>query len=197
MWIQTYFEPVTFDSIEISRHFVFCHGNRLAIFSIEHKNCILWGASFELIKPLATLLHKQSQGFHGTLVYYCYVCLAVCSYKTPKSLLRLRLWARKTPGSISTRAAQVALPAVHQRYTTAQNHSTCQLRSTLHKLTGSLASLDLRQPYTSRILSQRIASQDPPRPIPSSTKRRALNTNTQGIRYEKEKEGANGERFGG
>ena len=34
----------------------------------------------------------------------------------------------------------------YQRYTTAQNHSTCQLRLTLYKLTGWLASLDLRKP---------------------------------------------------
>jgi len=47
------------------------------------------------------------------------------------------------------------------------------LRLTIHKLTGWLASLDLRKPHTSRIISHRITSQDPPRLIP-------LSTNTQG-----------------
>jgi len=57
--------------------------------------------------------------------------------------------------------------------TTAQNHSTCQLRLTLDKLPGWLASLNLRKPYTSRILSHQIASRDPPHLIP-------LSANTQG-----------------
>ena len=35
-----------------------------------------------------------------------------------------------------------------KRYTIAQKHFTCQLRSTLYKLTGWLASLDLRKSYT-------------------------------------------------
>jgi len=67
-----------------------------------------------------------------------------CCYKTRKSFLRLQVWAgSETPGSISTRAAQLFLQS-YQRYTTAQNHSTCQLRLTLHKLTGWLAFLDLQ-----------------------------------------------------
>jgi len=43
----------------------------------------------------------------------------------------------------------------YQRYTTAQKHSSYHLRLTLDKLTGWLASLDLRKTYTSRILSHR------------------------------------------
>jgi len=57
----------------------------------------------------------------------------------------------------------------YQRYTTTRRHSTCQLRLTLHTLTGWLASLDLCKPYTSGILSHRIASRNPPRLIPLST----------------------------
>ena len=55
----------------------------------------------------------------------------------------------------------------YQRYTTAWGHSMCQLRLTLFKLTGWLASLDLHKPYTCHIL--RIASRDSPRLIPIST----------------------------
>ena len=61
----------------------------------------------------------------------------------------------------------------YQTYTTTRRYSTCQLRLTLHKLTGWLASLDLRKPHASRILSHQIGSRDPPRLIP-------LSTNTQG-----------------
>jgi len=78
----------------------------------------------------------------------------VCLYKTRKSLLRLPPWeGSKTPGSISTRTLWS-----YQRYNTARKHSTCQLWSTNNKLTGWLASLDIRKPHTSRILSHRIAS---------------------------------------
>jgi len=60
-----------------------------------------------------------------------------CCYKTRKSLLRLPSWARsKTSGSISTLTAWLFL---------------------------RFASLDLRKSRTSRILSHRIASRDPPR----------------------------------
>jgi len=56
IWIQSYFEPVTVDSVEIFHHFAFWrHGSKLAIFLIVPKNCIFWGASFKLIKNLATL----------------------------------------------------------------------------------------------------------------------------------------------
>ena len=41
----------------------------------------------------------------------------------------------------------------------------CKLRSTLDELTGWLASLDLRKPHASRVLSHQIASQNPPRLI--------------------------------
>ena len=40
----------------------------------------------------------------------------------------------------------------YQRYTAAQRRSTFQLRIRLHKLTGLLTSLDLRKPYTRRII---------------------------------------------
>ena len=41
IWIQTYFESVTVDSVKVFRHFVFWrHGMRLATFSIAPKNCI-------------------------------------------------------------------------------------------------------------------------------------------------------------
>jgi len=54
--------------------------------------------------------------------------LFVCRYEIRKSLLYLPSWVRsKPPGSISTRTAQSFLRS-YQRYTTAQKHSTCQLR---------------------------------------------------------------------
>jgi len=61
----------------------------------------------------------------------------------------------------------------YQRYNFVRRHSMCQLRLTLKKMTGWLATLDLRKPYTSCILSRWITSRDPPRCIP-------LSTNTQG-----------------
>ena len=92
--IRTYFGSVTAEIMGGFCHFANCSlGNRLASFFIVPENCIFWGASFELIKPLATLLPKRLQGFHGTLVYHCFVYLAVCWYKPRKSLLRLPPWA--------------------------------------------------------------------------------------------------------
>jgi len=41
-------------------------------FFIAPKNCIFWGASFELIKNLATLDPDKLQGFHGTPLCQCY-----------------------------------------------------------------------------------------------------------------------------
>ena len=90
IWIQTYFGPVTVDSVEIFRHFAFWrHGSRLASFFIVPQNCIFWGATFELIKNLATLVPEKLQGFYETLLYHCYTlsivakkaaqfCLFVC-----------------------------------------------------------------------------------------------------------------------
>jgi len=49
----------------------------LSPFLIAPKNCIFWGASFELIKHLATLNPKKLQGFHGT---YCYTLAYVRQY---------------------------------------------------------------------------------------------------------------------
>ena len=73
MWIQTYSELVTVDSVEISHHFVFWHhGTRLANFLIEPMNCIFWGASFKLIQNLATLVPEKLQGFYEPLLYHCY-----------------------------------------------------------------------------------------------------------------------------
>jgi len=73
IWIQKYFGPATVDSVEIFRHFAFWrHRTRLVSFLIEPKNCIFWGATFELIKNLATLVPEKLQGFYETLLYHCY-----------------------------------------------------------------------------------------------------------------------------
>jgi len=41
IWIQTYFGPVTVDSVEVFRHFAFWrHGTRLPTFFIAPTNCI-------------------------------------------------------------------------------------------------------------------------------------------------------------
>jgi len=73
MWIQTYFELVTVDFVEIFHHFAFWHhGTRLANFFIEPMDRIFWGASFKLIKNLATLVPEKLLGFYETLLYHCY-----------------------------------------------------------------------------------------------------------------------------
>jgi len=73
VWIQTYFGPVTVESEEIFRHFVFWRqGSRLATFFIASMNCIFWGASFEPMKNLATLDPEKLQGFHENTLYHCY-----------------------------------------------------------------------------------------------------------------------------
>jgi len=62
--------------------------------------------------------------FWNIMWFVClFVCLFVCCYKPSKSLLRLPPWARKTPGSISTRATLFLRS--YQRYTTAQNWFVC------------------------------------------------------------------------
>ena len=71
IWIRTYFVPVTGDSEEGFRHFAFWrHGSRLATFFIAPVNCICWGASFKLMKNLATLDPEKLQSFHGTPLYH-------------------------------------------------------------------------------------------------------------------------------
>jgi len=73
IWIHIYFGLVKVDSEEIHRHFVFWrHGTRLASFIIVPQNCIFWGATFELIKNLATLVLKKLTGFYETLLYHSY-----------------------------------------------------------------------------------------------------------------------------
>jgi len=71
IWIQTSFGPVTFDSVEIFRHFAFGrHENRLANFLFVPKNCIFSGASLELTENLVTLFPEKLPRFHGTLLYH-------------------------------------------------------------------------------------------------------------------------------
>ena len=70
--IQPYFGSVTVESVKFFHHFAFWrHGTRLATFFIAPRNCIFWGASFEPIKNLATLVPDKSQGFHGSPLYLC------------------------------------------------------------------------------------------------------------------------------
>ena len=84
--IRTCFGSVTAEIMGVFRHLAFCSlGNRLASFFFVPKSCIFWGASFELMKNLATLFPKKSQGFHGTLLYHCYT-LAVSGVRAPKDL---------------------------------------------------------------------------------------------------------------
>ena len=74
--ILTYLGSMTVESVGFFRHFAFRSlGNRLASFFIVPENCILWGASCELIKNLATLFPTKLQGFHWTLLYHCYTLL--------------------------------------------------------------------------------------------------------------------------
>jgi len=74
--IRTYFGSMTVESVGVFRHFAFCSlGNRPASFLIVPKDCIFWGASFELIINLATLFPKKLQCFHWTFLYHCYTLL--------------------------------------------------------------------------------------------------------------------------
>ena len=62
---------MTVDSVEVFRQFAFWrHGTRLASFCIVPENCIFWGASFKLMKTLASLVPKKLQGFCETLLYH-------------------------------------------------------------------------------------------------------------------------------
>ena len=64
---------MTVDSEEVFRHFEFWrHGSRRATVFTAPKNCIFRGASFEVIKNLATLDPEKLQGFYGTPLYHCY-----------------------------------------------------------------------------------------------------------------------------
>jgi len=124
IWIRIYFGPVTVDSEEVFRHFAFWrHGSRLATFFIAPKNCIFWGASFELNKNLVTLDPEKLQGIHGTPLYHCYslphtlFCLICTINSEMKSFLIFTqlskpgmvsagfLWTRWIPRSFSCRMA--------------------------------------------------------------------------------------------
>ena len=70
IWIQTYFGPVTVNSVEVFCLLAFWHpGTRLASFLIVPKNCIFWSASFKLIKNLVTLVPEKLQVYE-TLLYH-------------------------------------------------------------------------------------------------------------------------------
>jgi len=79
----------------------------------------------------------------------------------------------------------------YQRYTTAQNHSTDHLRLTLDKLTGWLATPNLRTPHTSRHPQPpnsvpRSPTSDPPnlalQSLPPKNAEIALLPNTCGVK---------------
>jgi len=112
----------------------------------------VWGQSSRsvrsncLVAPVSKRLDTSRSKPLGVLKGF--VCFFVCCYKTRKSLHCLPLWARnKTTESICIRAVYLFLRS-YQRCTTAQNYSLCQLRLILYKVTGWLASLDLRKLYT-------------------------------------------------
>jgi len=66
-------------SVGVFCHFAFWrHGTRLATFSDAPKNCIFWGAFFEPIRNLATLVPEILQDFHGTPLYHCYTLVIGC-----------------------------------------------------------------------------------------------------------------------
>jgi len=71
--IRTNFGSVTVESARGFCHFAFWHHRfKFATFFIVHINCILWGASFKIIKNLATLNPEKLQGFHGIPLSHCY-----------------------------------------------------------------------------------------------------------------------------
>ena len=64
---------MTVDSVETFRHGAFWRDRlKVVTFFITLKTCIFSGASFELIKNLATLNPEKLQGFHGTPLYHWY-----------------------------------------------------------------------------------------------------------------------------
>jgi len=74
--IRTYFGSMTVESVGFFRHFAFCSlGNRPASFFIVPKDCLFWGASFELIINLATVFPKKLQCFLWTFLYHCYTLI--------------------------------------------------------------------------------------------------------------------------
>jgi len=122
IWIQTYFGPVTVDSVEIFRHFAFWrHGTRLASFFIVPKNCMFWGATFELIKNLAISVPEKSQGFYETLLYHCYTLVYGCvlcsiSLLSVYMCVRIPLSLRSIAEAPSSQALPGYLIAAHHLY---------------------------------------------------------------------------------
>jgi len=57
---------------------VFSLGNRLASFLIAPKNCIFWGASFELTKKPCNFVPQRVSRFSLTLLYHCYTIIYTC-----------------------------------------------------------------------------------------------------------------------
>ena len=126
-----------------SATFAFCiKASRLVTFFTAPKNCIFWGASFESIKSGNFGWWKFSRfSWHPPIPFF--VCLFVCWNKTRKTTLRLLFdWeGSKPPGSGHTRAeAQTTCVPKTGTYYVRVNPWL-----TLYKLTGWLASLDLRQ----------------------------------------------------
>jgi len=103
--IRTYFGSVTVESVKVFRHFAFWrYGTRLATFCIAPNDCIIWGASFEPGKYLATLVPEEVQGFHGTHLYHCYTLLT----------LILALTHTHTHFRVSGRQRQADVPSVQK-----------------------------------------------------------------------------------
>jgi len=101
--VRSSFGSMTVESVGGFRHFASCSlGNRLAILFIVPQTCMFWGASFELITNLATVLPKKVQGFHWSLIYHrymphmphivtCLICLTLhASYASYTIVMRLQ-----------------------------------------------------------------------------------------------------------
>ena len=74
--IPSYFGHVATCLVRFWQYFAFWREwLRLATFFIARVNCNFWGASFELIKNLATLNPEKLKGFHWTPLYHCYTLI--------------------------------------------------------------------------------------------------------------------------
>ena len=89
-------------------------------------------------------------------MFFCFVCLFVCWNKTRKTILSLCGGREVNPLGVITHGHRHKPRACDKDSST--DHVRVNQWLTLYKLTGWLASLDLRQPYTRRILSHRTAS---------------------------------------
>jgi len=111
--------------------------------------------------PFCFKISRLNSKFFQTALFYTKICSGRFSVQAELGKMKKTVffggkfrmssgWWRVARGGSEAKAPPLAARPLfmrsYQRYTTAQNHSTCQLRLTLYKLTGQLASLDYTSP---------------------------------------------------